>query len=190
MSADELRAPPREAHLASTGPGGAPALSLPLRLQPARASALGWSSDLFALTLLIGNASLRQDGALVARRAGPVVAVCAEYERPLTSLSPPSLAAHSLARARLQGMPTFRLPGGWLRAPLRLERTHRRAQGAARRDESVLRAGRFLEELDAAWRRRLGAALAVAWPVYAPEHPSGPPLDAVGGTPLPELTLR
>lgn len=190
MSADELRAPLRETHPASTDHEGAPALSLPLRLQPARASALGWSSDLFALTLLIGNASVRQDGALVARRSGPVVAVCAEYERPLTSLSPPSLASHSLVRARLQGMPTFRLPGGWLRAPLRLERTHRRARCVARRDESVSRASRFLEELDAAWRQRLGATLAVAWPVYAPEHAGGPLLDAAGGAPLPELTLR
>ena len=32
-----------------------PAVSLPLRIQPARASALGWSPELFALTLLIGG---------------------------------------------------------------------------------------------------------------------------------------
>ena len=112
---------------------GAPPVSLPLRVQPSRASALGWSHEVFALTLLIGNASFRQeDGALLPRGDGPVVAVCAEYERPLTSLGPPTLAPYSLVRARLQGMPTLRLPGGWFRAPLRLEVTRRGARMAAR----------------------------------------------------------
>jgi hypothetical protein len=118
-----------------------------------------------------------------------VVAVCAEYERPLTSLSPPTLASYSLVRARLQGMPTLRLPGGWFRAPLRLETTHRAARAAERRDEALARAGRFLDELNEAWQRRLGAVVEVAWPVYGPEH-GGPLLDGVAGSALPELPLR
>ena len=166
-----------------------PALSLPLRIQPARASALGWSPDLYVLTLVIANATLRPaDGALVPR-AGPAIAFCAEYDRPVTSLDPPALSPWSLTRARLQGMPTVRLPGGWLRAPLRLEPTHRRARTPARREEAVARAGRFLAELEEAWRRPFGSALEVAWPVYGPEQ-GGLLLDAVAGTPLPELSLR
>jgi hypothetical protein len=167
-----------------------PALSLPLRIQPARASALGWSPDLFALTVLVGNASLRAgDSALIALRHRPVIAICAEFDRPLTSLHPPALATYSLHRARLQGVPALRLPGGWLRPPLRLETTHRSARGAARREDALARAGRFLAELEEAWRRRLGALVEIAWPVYGAEH-GGPLLDAVGGTPLPELQLR
>jgi hypothetical protein len=189
VSADEVRAAPRDPR-ATIEDDGAPRLSLPLRVQPARASALGWSSDLFALTLLIGNASVQQDGSLAARGSGPVVAVCAEYERPLTSLAPPSLALHSLSRARLQGMPTLRLPRGWFAAPIRVEITHRQARPSVRREELLSRARRFLDELDAAWRKRLGNAIEIAWPVYAPDHPGAPLLDAVGGTPLPELSLR
>jgi hypothetical protein len=167
-----------------------PAVSLPLRIKPARASALGWSPELFALTLLVGNVSFRQeDGALLPRGQEPVIAVCAEYERPLISLGPPALAPYSLVRARLQGMPTLRLPGGWFSSPVRLETTHRVARAAARRDEAIARAGRFLDELNEAWQRRIGAVLEIAWPVYGPEH-AGPLLDAVAGTPLPELPLR
>ena len=175
-----------------TGPEehAVPALSLPLRIQPARACALGWSPELFALTVLIGNASLRrEDSALLGGGRGPVIAICAEFDRPLTSLQPPALAPHSLARARLQGIPALRLPGGWLRAPLRLETTHRSARCAARREDALARAGRFLGELEEAWRRRLGAILEIAWPVYAHEH-GGALLDAVAGAPLPELPLR
>lgn len=189
MSADELRARAGETRPAHAD-GGAPPLSLPLRIQPARASSLGWSSDLFALTLLVGNASVRQDGCIVPRGRGAIVAVCAEYERPLISLDPPSLAPHSLSRARLQGMPTFRLPGGWLRAPIRLEHTLRHALPAVRRDEALPRARRFLDELEAAWDRKIGKAVEIAWPVYAPEHATGALLDAVCGLPLPELSLR
>ena len=190
MSADELLAAERDPRRAAAGERGPPSVSLPLRLQPARASALGWSPDLYALTLLLGNASFRQeDGAVVPRGPGPVVAVCAEYDRPLVSLAPPTLAPYSLVRARLSGMPTLRLPGGWLRPPLRLENTHRLARIADRRDDAVLRATRFLEELNQAWHRRLGAILEIAWPVYGPEHAAGPLLDAVSGSPLPELTL-
>ncbi len=166
-----------------------PPISLPLRIQPSRASALGWSPDLHALTVLVGNAVLRaQDGALLPR-GGPVVAVCAEYDRPLTSLDPPALSPWSLVRARLQGMPTLRLPGGFWRGPLRLEATHRRARAPARREEAIARATRMLGELEQAWRRPLGAVLEIAWPVYGPEH-AGSLLDAVAGTPLPELALR
>ena len=190
MSADELLAATRDPKRAAEDEHAAPAVSLPLRIQPARASALGWSPDLFVLTLLVGNASFRQeDGALVARGPGPVVAVCAEYERPLVSLVPPALAAYSLVRARLSGMPTLRLPGGLLRAPLRLEITRRAVLTSARREEAVARSARFLEELNHAWHRKLGKILEIAWPVYGPEQ-SGPLLDAVAGTPLPELALR
>ncbi len=189
MSADELLAASRDPGRSAGDDPAAPAVSLPLRIQPARASALGWSPDLFVLTLLVGNASFRQeDGALVPRGAGPVVAVCAEYERPLVSLAPPALAAYSLVRARLSGMPTLRLPGSFWRAPLRLESTRRAARTSARRDEAIARSGRFLEELNQAWHRKLGAILEIAWPVYGPEH-SGPLLDAVAGTTLPELAL-
>jgi hypothetical protein len=190
VSADEMLALLRDQRRSGTDERGAASVSLPLRIKPARASALGWSPDLFALTLLIGNVSFRQqDGALLPRGRGPVVAICAEYERPLTSLGPPELAPYSLVRARLQGMPTLRLPGGWFRPPLRLEATHRVARAAARRDEAIARAGRFLDELNEAWQRCLGAVLEVAWPVYGPEH-GGALLDAVAGTPLPELPLR
>jgi len=190
VSADEMLALLHEQRRSAPDEHGAPPVSLPLRVQPSRASALGWSHEVFALTLLIGNASFRQeDGALLPRGDGPVVAVCAEYERPLTSLGPPTLAPYSLVRARLQGMPTLRLPGGWFRAPLRLEVTRRGARMAARRDEALARAARFLDELNEAWQRRLSAVLEVAWPVYPPEH-AGPLLDAVAGSPLPELPLR
>src|SRR5256885_1261402 len=84
-----------------------PPLSLPLRIKAAKASTLGWSADLYALTILVSNVSLRQeDGALLARAGEPVVAVCAEYDRPLASLDPPELSRHSLASARTEGVPT------------------------------------------------------------------------------------
>ena len=189
MSGDGTPALARDQRKAAPDARTAPPLSLPLRIQPARASALGWSPELYALTILVGNVSLRPDDAALIARAGPVFAVCAEYDRPVTSLDPPALAPYSLPRARLQGMPTLRLPGGWLRPPLRLEQTHRRASAPARREEAIAHAERFLAELEQAWRRPLGTVLEVAWPVYGPEH-SGALLDAVGGTPLPELTLR
>ncbi|HYY51770.1 MAG TPA: hypothetical protein VE755_02805 [Myxococcales bacterium] len=190
MSADEMLALLRDQRRSDPEERTSPVMSLPLRIQPARASALGWSPDLFALTVLVGNASLRaEDGALLPRGHGPVVALCAEYDRPLISLGPPALAPYSLARARLQGIPALRLPGGWLRAPLRLETTHRTARAAARREDALARAGRFLVELEEAWRRRLGAVLEIAWPVYGPEH-GGALLDGVAGAPLPELSLR
>jgi hypothetical protein len=171
-------------------PGKPPPISLPLRIQPAKACALGWSSDLFSLTVLISNVALReQDAALLPRGKGPVVAICAEYDRPLTSLNPPSIASYLLQSAREEGVPMLRLPAGWLRTPLRLEATSRLARSPAGRPEAVARAGRFLDQLDEAWQQRLGPALEVAWPVYRPEH-RGPPLDAVVGTPLPEIELR
>lgn len=165
-----------------------PELSLPLRVQPAKASALGWSTELFALTLLIGNVAPR-DGALFHRGRGPVVAVCAEYGRPLTALDPPAVAGTTLDRARSEGVPTLRLPAGWLRPALRLETTARSARAAASRPFAMARAERFLDELDEAWQRRVGSVLEVAWPVYRAER-AGPPLDAVSGSPLPELELR
>ena len=190
MSAEEMLAVLRDQRREGPEERTIPALSLPLRIQPARACALGWSPDLFALTVLVGNVSLRrEDSAVLARGHGPVIAICAEFDRPLTALQPPTLAPHSLARARLQGVPALRLPGGWLRAPLRLESTHRSARAAARREDALTRAGRFLGELEEAWRRRLGAIVEIAWPVYAHEH-GGALLDAVAGAPLPELPLR
>jgi hypothetical protein len=168
----------------------APALSLPLRVQPAKACSLGWSPELFALTLFISNVALRQeDGALVHRGRGPVVAVCAEYDRALISLEPPIVARHALSNSRSEGVPTLRVPGGFLRAPLRLESTSRLARAPAAREEAVKRAEQFLDQLDEAWQRRIGSVLEVAWPVYRPER-SGPLLDAVAGATLPDLALR
>jgi hypothetical protein len=167
-----------------------PSLSLPLRIQPAKACALGWSSELFSLTLLIGNVELRQsDGALVQRGEGPMMAICAEYDRPLTSIEPPSLAGYPLESARAEGVPVLRLPGGFLRSPLRLERTSPRARVPAMRQAALAGAERFLGELDDAWGRCIGSVLEVAWPIYKSER-GGPPLDAVGGGPLPALDLR
>ena len=189
MSGDGTPALARDARRPAPDGAAAPAVSLPLRILPSRASALGWSPELYALTLLLGNVSLRPDDGALLARPGPVFAVCAEYDRPLVSLDPPALSPYSLVRARLHGMPTLRLPGGWLRAPLRLEPTQRRAKAPARREEAIARAGRFLTELEEAWRRPLGAVLEIAWPVYGPEH-GGTLLDAVAGMPLPELALR
>jgi len=167
----------------------APSLSFPLRVQPAKACSLGWSPELFALTVLISNVALRQeDGALVQRGRGPIVAVCAEYDRALTSLEPPVVARHALSNARSEGVPTLRLPGGLLRAPLRLEPTSRIARAPADREGALGRAEKFFDQLDEAWQRRIGSVLEVAWPVYRPER-SGPLLDAVAGAPLPDLAL-
>ena len=161
-----------------------PPLSLPLRVQPAKASSLGWSAELYSLTLLISNVSLRQqDGALLPR-GGPVVAVCAEYDKPLESLDPPSL------HQRREGIPMLRLPeDGFFRKALRLEPTARGSRAPRGRPAALARAGKFLDELDAAWQRRIGSLLEVAWPVYRPLH-AGPLLDAVVGRPLPEMALR
>lgn len=164
----------------------APKWSLPLNIQPAKASALGWSTDLFALTLLIGNAA-EHGGEL--RGHGPVVAVCAEYGRPLLALEPPAIAGITLDRARTDGVPTLRLPGGLFRKPaLRLEETPHAARTPASRAFALARASRFLDDLSEAWRRPM-QPMEVAWPVYRAER-SGPPLDAVSGSPLPELELR
>ena len=157
-----------------------PQVSLPLRVQPAKASALGWSAELVSLTVLVSNVSLRSgDGALL-HKGGPIVAVCAEYDRPLASLDPPSL------HERKEGIPMLRLPAGWLHKPLRLEPTTRGSRAPRGRPAALARAGRFLDELDQAWQRRIGSVLEVAWPVYRPQR-AGPLLDAVVGRPLPEL---
>jgi hypothetical protein len=76
-----------------------------------------------------------------------------------------------------------------LRPKLRLEATSPGARTSASRPLALARAGRFLDELEGAWQRPMAPALEVAWPVYRAER-SGPPLDAVSGTPLPELELR
>lgn len=166
-----------------------PRLSLPLRIQPAKATALGWSSDLYSLTVLISNVALREgDGALLPTQRGPVVAVCAEYERPLTSLDPPGIADYQLERARTLGVPMLRLPGGFLRRPLRLEATSDKARATATQPEALARAEKFLGELDQAWQQRVGIGLEVAWPVFRPER-GGPLLDGVSGAPLPEMQL-
>jgi hypothetical protein len=168
----------------------APKVSLPLRVQPAKACALGWSSELFSLTVLLSNVSLREEDAALLPRGGPVVGVCAEYERPLTSLSPPRVAPFPLTAARQNGVPTLKLPeGGFLRSPLRLEATSRAARAPAGRASAMARAGQFMDDLEAAWPRRIGSVTEIAWPVYRPER-GGPPLDAVNGAPLPEITLR
>ncbi|MFN2546181.1 MAG: hypothetical protein ABR567_01980 [Myxococcales bacterium] len=161
-----------------------PPLSLPLRVQAAKASSLGWSAELYSLTVLISNVSLRkQDGALL-HKGGPVVAVCAEYERPLESLDPPSL------HQRKEGIPMLRLPSdGFFKKALRLEPTSRGSRAPRGRPAALARAGKFLDELDDAWQRRIGSVLEIAWPVYRPLH-EGPLLDAVVGRPLPEMALR
>jgi hypothetical protein len=168
-----------------------PPLSLPLRIKAAKASNLGWSADLYALTILVSNVSLRQeDGALLPRGGEPIVAVCAEYDRPLASLDPPELGAHSLASARTEGVPTLRLAaGGFFRTPLRLETTSAVARVPAARIEALARAERFLDDLDVAWKQRIGSVLEISWPVYRSDR-DGPLLDAVSGTPLPPLQLR
>jgi hypothetical protein len=163
--------------------GQPPPLSLPLRIQPAKASSLGWSSELFSLTVLISNVSLRREDGALLPKSGPVVAVCAEYGKPLDSLDPPVL------HARAEGIPMLRLPGGFLRRPLRVEATSRDARAPRGRPAALARAGKFLGELDQAWQQRLGPVMEVAWPVYRPER-AGPLLDAVVGRPLPEMQLR
>lgn len=175
---------------AARAAGSAPAVSLPLRVQPAKACALGWSSELYSLTLLISNVSLRDDdGALLPKDGGPIVAVCAEYDRPVTSLDPPGVAGYRLEDARSRGVPTLRLGGGWFRSPLRLEATARAARVPAGRSDALARAEKFLDDVDEAWQRRIGSVLEVAWPVYRPAG-SGPLLDAVVGRPLPAMELR
>jgi hypothetical protein len=175
---------------ATRAAGSAPAVSLPLRVQPAKACALGWSSELFSLTLLVGNVSLREaDGALLPKDGAPVVAVCAEYDRPVTSLDPPGVASYRLEDARSRGVPTLRLAQGWFRSPLRLEPTTRNARVPAQRPSALARAERFLDDLDQAWQRRIGSVLEVAWPVYRPAR-AGPLLDAVVGRLLPAMELR
>jgi hypothetical protein len=173
---------------AATAP---PPLSLPLRIQPAKASTLGWSSEPFSLTLLISNVALRQHaGALLPTQRGPVVGVCAEYGRPLTSLDPPGVAEYPISSARSRGVPMLKLSGGGLLSrPLRLEATSPLLRAPASRPEAVARAEKFLRELDDAWEQRVGPGLEVAWPVFLPAR-GGPLLDGVGGTPLPEMELQ
>ncbi len=161
-----------------------PPLSLPLRVQPSKASSLGWSADLFSLTVLISNVALRREDGALLHKGGPVVAVCAEYDRPLESLDPPSL------HQRKEGIPMLRLPSdGFFRKALRLEPTTRGSRAPRGRPAALARAGKFLDELDDAWQRRIGSVLQIAWPVYRPLH-TGPLLDAVVGRPLPEMALR
>jgi hypothetical protein len=177
------------AALARSDEQKSPKISLPLRVQPAKACSLGWSSELFTLTVLLSNVTMREeDGALLAR-GGPIVGICAEYERPLTSLQPPRVASWPLGASRENGVPTLRLPEGFLRSPLRLEPTSRNARAPAGRANAMSRAGKFMDALDAAWPSRIGSVTEVAWPVYRSER-DGPPLDAVNGAPLPEIPLR
>jgi hypothetical protein len=166
-----------------------PKISLPLRVQAAKACSLGWSSELFSLTVLVSNVSLREADSALVPRGGPIVGVCAEYERPLTSLQPPRVAAFPLDATRQNGVPTLRLPEGFLRTPIRLEATSRNARAPLGRASAMARAGKFMDDLDVAWPKSIGSVTEIAWPVYRPEH-GGPPLDAVNGAPLPEITLR
>jgi hypothetical protein len=177
------------AALARSDEQKSPKISLPLKVQAAKACSLGWSSELFSLTVLLSNVSLREEDGALLPRGGPIVGICAEYERPLTSLSPPRVASWPLNDSRQNGVPTLRLPSdGFLRSPLRLEPTSRNARAPAGRANAMSRAGKFMDALDAAWPRRIGSVTEVAWPVYRPEK-EGPPLDAVHGAPLPEIHL-
>ena len=84
----------------------------------------------------------------------------------------------------------LRLPSdGFFRKALRLEPTTRGSRAPRGRPAALARAGKFLDELDDAWQRRIGSVLQIAWPVYRPLH-TGPLLDAVVGRPLPEMALR
>ena len=76
-----------------------------------------------------------------------------------------------------------------MREPLRLETTSAAARAPAGRVDALARAERFLDDLDVAWKQRIGAVLEVSWPVY-PKGREGPLLDAVKGTLLPPLQLR
>jgi hypothetical protein len=161
-----------------------PPVSLPLRVQPAKASSLGWSAELYSLTVLVSNVALRREDAALMPKGGPVVAVCAEYDRPLESLDPPSL------HQRKEGIPMLRLPSdGFFKKALRLEPTTRGSRAPRGRPAALARAGKFLDELDDAWQRRIGSVLEIAWPVYRPLR-DGALLDAVVGRPLPEMALR
>ena len=104
-------------------------------------------------------------------------------------MQPPRVASWPLDASRQNGVPTLRLPEGFLRSPLRLEPTSRNARAPAGRANAMSRAGRFMDALDAAWPSRIGSVTEVAWPVYRSES-DGPPLDAVNGAPLPEIPLR
>src|SRR5262249_7553242 len=94
-----------------------------------------------------------------------------------------------LSSARSRGVPMLKLPGGFLRRPLRLEATSPHSRAPACRREAVARAEKFLRELDQAWDQRVGPGLEVAWPAFPPAR-SGPLLDGVGGTPLPEIEIE
>jgi hypothetical protein len=178
------------AAMACTDEQKSPKISLPLRVQPAKACSLGWSSELFTLTVLLSNVTMREEDGALLPRGGPIVGICAEYERPLTSLAPPKVASWALDASKQNGVPTLRLPAdGFLRSPIRLEPTSRNARAPAGRANAMSRAGKFMDALDAAWPSRIGSVTEVAWPVYRPEK-DGPPLDAVNGAPLPEIPLR
>jgi hypothetical protein len=165
----------------------APLHSLAVKVQPAKACALGWSGELFSLTVLLSNVGMRDESTLVSR-GGPIVGVCAEYERPLVSLSPPKVASFPLEHARKIGVPTLKLPEGFLRTPIRVEPTRKEARSPRGREEKLARASKFIEALGEAWPRSIGSVFEVAWPVYRPAH-GGPPLDAVHGSPLPDIQL-
>src|SRR5437763_16099367 len=79
----------------------------------------------------------------------------------------------------------LRLPSdGFFRKALRLEPTTRGSRAPRGRPAALARAGRFLDELEDAWQRRIGSVLEGAWPVYRRLH-TWPLLDAAVGRPHP-----
>jgi hypothetical protein len=183
----EERAPPRLAERAQPirKDEALPALSLRTAVQPSEAAAYGCAAEPIALAVLVANARVRESDLSLAPIGGaPVVAVCAEYGRMLTALSPPALAAASFAEARARGVPALRL-GGLFRQSVELERLPESAVASPEREAAVARAEEWLHQLDAAWNGGVRCVVEVAWPVY--RLPGGGLLDGSGQSMLPPL---
>ena len=141
--------------------GELPALSLPISLQPSEAQAYGCQPVPVALSVLVTNARVR-DGDLMLERTGrgPVVALCAEYGRLLTSLSPPALGPSTHGG----GVPALKLHG-FFGPNVGLQRLPEGATSWPARQGAVARAERYLKELDVAWNGSLRSVVEVAWPI-------------------------
>ncbi len=163
-----------------------PALSLPSALSPSDAQAYGCSSDPLALSVLVTNARIREGDLKLERIGkGPVVAVCAEYGRTLTSLCPPLLSPATLEESRGGGVPALRLHG-FFGANVELERLPQGACATREREGAVARAETWLRELDQAWGGAVRSVVEVAWPAYRMGKGQGL-LDATGQSMLPPL---
>ena len=161
-----------------------PSLCLPVSLQPTEAQAYGCAPQPVALSVLVTNARVR-DGDFMLERVGrgPVVALCAEYGRLLTSLSPPALGPSTQGG----GVPSLKLHG-FFGPNIGLERLPQGATASPAREGAVARAERYLRDLDVAWNGALRSVVEVAWPAY-PAGAGGGFLDATGQSMLPPLPL-